>query len=126
MRIKLLWIAALGAAAAVLTACGDSAARAAAILAGGDPGRGAAHILRYGCGSCHTIAGISSARGLVGPPLTGLRNRRYVAGMLENVPENLTDWIRNPKSVNPKTAMPALGVSQRDAADIAAYLYAID
>jgi cytochrome c2 len=59
----------------------------------------------------------------VGPPLNDVRDRMYIAGMLNNEPENLIHWIRDPKSVNPNTAMPQLGLSQRDAADIAAYLY---
>ena len=89
----------------------------------GDTARGAAAIYRYGCGSCHTIAKLSAAHGLVGPPLTGIGDRLYVAGMLQNKPENLEHWIRDPKSVNPKTAMPNLGVTSQDAIDIAAYLY---
>ena len=89
----------------------------------GDPGRGAAAIFHYGCGSCHTIAGLTAAHGLVGPPLTGLRDRLYIAGVLENNPENLEHWIQHPKAVNPKTAMPNLGVSAKDAGDIAAFLY---
>ena len=107
----------------LLNGCRNSAAQAAAILTGGDPRRGEAAISRYGCGSCHTVAGISSAHGMVGPQLTGVRDRMYIAGMLANQPDNLIHWIRNPKSVNPKTVMPTLGVSERDAADIAAYLY---
>ena len=92
---------------------------------GGDPGRGAAAIVRYGCGSCHTIGGISSARGLAGPPLTGIGSRIYVAGVLQNTPENLIRWIRHPKEVDEKTVMPDLGLSQEDATDIAAYLYTL-
>jgi cytochrome c len=106
--------------------CGNDSARAAAALTGGDPNRGPAVIFHYGCGSCHTIKGIANARGLVGPPLTGLRNRTFVAGMLVNTPGNLTHWIEKPKSVNPHTAMPELGVTGRDATDIAAYLYSIN
>ncbi len=108
---------------AMQAGCGEDTVRAAAAVTGGDPSRGSAAIVRYGCGSCHTIKGISSARGLVGPPLTGLRNRTYVAGMLTNTAGNLTHWIQKPKSVNAHTAMPELGVSSHDATDIAAYLY---
>lgn len=90
-----------------------------------DAERGKTDIVRYGCGSCHTVEGIRTARGLVGPPLTGLRSRMYIAGMLRNSPPNLVRWIHNPKEVNPLTAMPALGVSDQDAADIAAYIYSI-
>jgi cytochrome c2 len=107
----------------LLLGCNEVRAPAVVVVAGGDPQRGAAAISRYGCGSCHTVAGINSAHGLVGPPLTGVRDRMYIAGMLPNGPDNLIHWIRDPKAVNPKTAMPALGLSERDAADIAAYLY---
>jgi cytochrome c1 len=31
-------------------------------------------------------------------------------------------WLREPQAVDPLTAMPPLGVSERDARDIAAYL----
>jgi len=86
-------------------------------------GRGAAAIAHYGCGSCHTVAGIPGANGKVGPPLTGIGSRLYVAGMLENTPANMASWIHDPKAINPKTAMPKLGVTERDAADIAYYLH---
>lgn len=117
MRISVI------AAALILTSCGSRTPAPAVLATGGNPQRGVAAIARYGCGSCHTVGGIPSAHGLVGPPLNGVRDRMYIAGMLNNEPDNLVHWIRDPKSVNPNTAMPALGLSQRDAADIAAYLY---
>ncbi len=88
-----------------------------------DPGKEA--IVHYGCGACHTIAGITSAHGRVGPPLTGIGQRTYVAGMLRNTPDNLEYWVRHPREVNPKTAMPEMGVTEHDASDIARYLYTI-
>ncbi len=114
------------AAAAVgllLAGCNAGAQQTAATLTGGDPQRGRAAVFKYGCGSCHTISGISDARGLVGPPLTGIQNRMYVAGVLPNTPANIVRWIRDPKQVDEKTAMPVLGVNSQDATDIAAYLY---
>jgi cytochrome c len=122
MRNKWAGLLAVGAAAAILWGC-TGRAQQAAIVAGGDPERGRAAIGKYGCGSCHTIAGIAEAHGLVGPILTGVGVRTYVAGVLRNTPDNLVRWIRNPKEVNQKTAMPVLGVSQQEATDIAAYLY---
>ena len=101
----------------------DSVAGIASVWAGGDVHRGMSAISRFGCGSCHTIGGLSSAHGMVGPPLTGIRNRMYVAGMLPNSPGNIEQWIYDPKSINPKTVMPKTGVSRQDASDIAAYLY---
>jgi cytochrome c len=122
MRSSLL--IAIAFAAVGLSACGHNGqAREAAAVTGGDPGRGQAAIYRYGCGSCHTIAGIPVARGLVGPPLTGIGARMYVAGVLPNNAENIVRWIQDPKAVDDKTAMPTLGVSGRDATDIAAFLY---
>jgi cytochrome c1 len=40
------------------------------------------------------------------------------------MPSNMMRWIRDPVGVDEKTAMPKLGVTEKDAADIAAYLYA--
>jgi cytochrome c len=105
--------------------CGMGSAQVGTAITGGDSQRGKAAIARYGCGSCHTIGGIRSAHGLVGPPLTGFRDRMYVAGILPNTPDGLIHWIREPKVVNPKTAMPQLGVTEQEATDIAAYIYSI-
>ncbi len=114
---------ALAALCASLAGCTAGAQQNPVALTGGDPQRGRAAIYKYGCGSCHTIAGISDAHGLVGPPLTGIGNRTYIAGVLRNTPDNIVHWIRNPKDVDEKTAMPVLGVNSQDATDIAAYLY---
>jgi cytochrome c len=35
-------------------------------------------------------------------------------------------WLMNPPGVDPKTAMPNMGVNTKDASDIAAYLYTLD
>jgi cytochrome c2 len=114
------------AALALLAACGDEAARQdAAMLTGGNPSEGMAAIRRYGCQSCHTIPGLPGPKALVGPELKGIGQRAYIAGVLPNTPENLTRWIVNPPGVDPKTAMPFLGVTDQDARDIAAYLYSL-
>ncbi len=117
----------LVAAAALLPlfSCATGNARVGNTLTGGDAHRGASAIFRYGCPACHTIQGIPGAHGLVGPPLTGIGDRMYVGGVLRNTPENLMRWIQDPKAVDDKTAMPKLGVTPKDAQDIAAYLYSI-
>jgi hypothetical protein len=61
----------------------------------------------------------------VGPPLDRIATRKYIAGMLPNTAENMLRWLRTPQDVNPRTAMPDLGVSERDARDMAAYLYTL-
>ena len=94
-------------------------------VVGGDPQRGAAVIEQYGCGSCHTIPGVRSAKGLVGPPLLWWSRRTFIGGELPNTPENLVLWIRSPQSVEQHTAMPTLGLSDQQARDVAAYLYTL-
>lgn len=112
------------------TACGLSPDRiameeATALTQGGDPQRGRILIREYGCNTCHTIPGVRGARGSVGPPLTGIAGRMYIAGLLTNTPENLMRWIRDPPGVDSLTAMPDVGVTEPDARDIAAYLYTL-
>jgi cytochrome c len=108
---------------AALTACTASTSRLPPPqLNQGDPARGAQLIASYGCGSCHTIAGVPGADGLVGPPLTGIGSRMYIAGRLPTSAENLQRWIRDPQAIDPGNAMPNLGVTANDARDIAAYL----
>lgn len=89
----------------------------------GDPEQGKQALARYGCGACHTVAGVPGARGLVGPPLTGIGERAYIAGVLANTPNNMVIWIMNPQVIVPGNAMPNLDVSEADARDMVAYLY---
>ena len=62
---------------------------------------------------------------MVGPPLMHWSQRTYIAGELPNTPGNLTFWLQHPTRVEPKTAMPEMGVTEQDSKDIAAYLYAL-
>lgn len=91
----------------------------------GNSDQGRDLIVAKGCGSCHTIPGIHSARGLVGPPLNFFGRRTMIAGEIPNTPDNLVRWLRDPKSVEPGTAMPNVGLSQQQAQDISAYLYTL-
>ena len=94
-------------------------------LTGGEPARGEVAIRKYGCHTCHTIPGGSGADGLVGPPLDRIGSRTYLAGRLPNTPENMMRWIRDPRGIEPGTAMPQMGVTEQDGRDIAAYLYTL-
>jgi mono/diheme cytochrome c family protein len=87
-----------------------------------DAGRGKKAINQYACATCHEIPGIVGANAPVGPPLKHIGTRGFIAGVLPNTPENMVRWLRHPQAVNSKSAMPDLGVSERDASDIAAYL----
>jgi cytochrome c2 len=95
----------------------------AAATTGGDPSRGEAMFIQYGCGSCHGVKHVRKATGMVGPPLDGIAIRAMIAGKLPNQPDNMVRWIRDPQQVTPGTDMPDLHVSQRDARDITAFLY---
>lgn len=95
----------------------------AAVDVGGDPSRGEAMFIQYGCGSCHALKDVRNATGTVGPPLDGVALRTIIAGHLANKPENMEKWIRDPQQVSPGTAMPDLGVGEGDARDITAFLY---
>ena len=105
--------------------CSHGEADAAALTHGGSAARGKLLIDAYGCGSCHTIPRVRGATATVGPNLTGIASRDYIAGVLPNTPENMMRWIRNPQGIDDKTAMPTLGVSESDARHIAAYLYTL-
>jgi cytochrome c len=107
-----------------LSACGpDEQDKLQSQMIGGDPGRGKVALYNYGCGSCHTIPGVTGANGLVGPPLAGVGKRWYLAGVIPNTPDNMVAWIMNPQRIDPKTVMPALNVPEATARDMVTYLY---
>ncbi|MFY9740797.1 MAG: c-type cytochrome [Candidatus Sulfotelmatobacter sp.] len=116
----------LAATAAFFSACtGGQTIKGYTVVTGGDVHRGAALIGQYRCGACHIIPGIANARGNVGPPLLYFADRTFVGGEVPNNPQNLIQWIQSPKSIEPGTAMPDLGVTEQQARDIAAYLYTL-
>jgi cytochrome c1 len=95
------------------------------VATGGDAGRGRTVIEQRNCGSCHTIPGVRAARGLVAPPLFWFSRRTFIAGEVPNTPDNLIQWVRAPQSIEPRTAMPTIGLSEQEARDVAAYLYTL-
>lgn len=84
--------------------------------------RGRRALDQYVCVTCHEIPGVVGANAPVGPPLRGMGTRVMLGGVLPNSQENLARWIRHPQRYAPGSAMPDLGVSERDAADMAAFL----
>jgi cytochrome c1 len=126
MALAALPAALLASAFLCLQGCQPPSPRAAREAgAGGDALRGARVMTRQSCGACHEIPGLQDADGLVGPPLTHFSRRTMIAGLLPNTPDNLEYWLRQPQAVTPGNGMPDLGLSDRDARDIAAYLYRI-
>ncbi|MBV8962196.1 MAG: c-type cytochrome [Hyphomicrobiales bacterium] len=110
--------------APLLTGCNPSGAESIPNF-NGNPVRGAALIRTYGCGGCHDIPSIADAEGNVGPPLTRMASRIYIAGVLRNTPDNMSLWLREPQRVVPGNAMPQMNIPAQDARDITAYLYTL-
>src|ERR1700712_2036942 len=126
-----IWIGISG--AVVIALVGASAARAwmtarqteevARAITRGDPARAPELIRRYGCAGCHTISGIRGADGQVGGPLADIIHRLHVGGGVTNTPDNLIAWIVAPQKFSPRSAMPATGITEAEARDVAAFLY---
>jgi cytochrome c oxidase subunit 2 len=77
------------------------------------------------CTACHTIGGLSTGR--LGPDLTHFGSRRTLAaGTLENTPENLTAWLRDPAALKPGAKMPQLGLPGPELAQLVAYLRSLE
>jgi cytochrome c len=113
-------------ALALWSGCGVQTKSIAQVqIAGGNASQGKQDLQKYGCVTCHEIAGVPNAHGKVGPPLTGIADRRVIAGYLANEPDNMTHWIQHPQQVAPGNDMPEMGVSDEDARDIASYLYSL-
>ena len=117
-----LWLSLL---VLLVASCDSTADTVARQLTGGEPDKGKLAMVKYGCDTCHNIPGVLTATATVGPPLAQIALRSYLAGRIDNTPENMIHWIRQPHSVDPQTAMPETGVTERDGRDIAAYLYTL-
>ena len=74
------------------------------------------------CAACHTVRG-TPAGGILGPDLTHLMSRRWIAaGLLPNTPENLAAWIADPQRIKPGTRMPAPVLSPQETQAVLAWL----
>lgn len=93
-----------------------------------EPGTPAAEgrvlIAQKGCGGCHIVPGVRSATGRIGPSLEGVGARQRIAGGAVAItgPEDLTAWLLDPPALKPGTAMPNVGLTPEEAANITAYL----
>jgi cytochrome c len=113
-------------AVSLATGLASPDAYAARRVPGGDAALGRVALRQFGCGTCHVIPGVTFARGFAGPSLDRYGRRLYVAGKWPNNPEVLIRFIVDPPAMEPRTAMPAAGVSLAEARDIAAYLYSLE
>jgi cytochrome c oxidase subunit 2 len=59
-----------------------------------------------GCIGCHAIKGYPGAVSRVGPDLTHIGSRTHiVAGWLENTPEEMRRWLRDPEAIKQGNVM---------------------
>ncbi|MEZ4501409.1 MAG: cytochrome c oxidase subunit II [Dehalococcoidia bacterium] len=87
---------------------------------------GQAAFLGNACIGCHTVQG-TTAVGQVGPNLSHVGARTTLAaGIMDNTPENMANWIRNAPSIKPGSIMPAFpALSDEDLQAIVAYLQSL-
>ena len=122
--LGVLVLIAFGTAIAMTWSSQQQSQAVARAMTGGDPSRAPDIMRRYGCAGCHTIPGIPGGDGQVGGPLSNIKHRVYVGGVVPNSPDNLVRWIVSPQTFSPRSAMPATGISEADARHVASYLYA--
>lgn len=126
MTARMVALSVLTILAVLLGGCrGGGAAADYAVATGGDPQAGQVVIRARHCGVCHEVPSVTGAHGVVGPPLADFSRRSFIAGAVPNNPSNLVTWIRFPRTIEPNTAMPTLGLDEREARNAAAFLYTL-
>ncbi|MGH7621117.1 MAG: cytochrome c oxidase subunit II [Gemmatimonadaceae bacterium] len=99
----------------------------------GDVARGAAMFKGAPCIACHTVRGVPTAAGIIGPNLTHVGSRTTIAGgIYPNDIKHLRLWIKNAPEMKAGSLMPLFGKNEKGAtpgfytdqqiADLAAYL----
>jgi cytochrome c oxidase subunit 2 len=74
------------------------------------------------CANCHAIRGTTAVR-TAGPDLTHLASRsQLAAGILDNTPQNLAGWLKNPQQVKPGCQMPNFSHTDDQVTQLVAYL----
>jgi cytochrome c oxidase subunit 2 len=74
------------------------------------------------CMNCHAVAG-TAATGRFGPDLTHLMSRATIAsGVVQNTPQNLRDWLKEPDHFKQGSLMPAMQLSDQQLDELMAYL----
>jgi cytochrome c len=81
--------------------------------------------LSKGCVACHRAPNLPDAQGTLGPNLAGIGNptaHPKIAAVVDNTPENMKRWLQEPQKVKPGSAMPSLGLTDAEAANLTAFL----
>ena len=87
--------------------------------------QGAEVFSRNACVGCHAIQG-TNAQSRIGPDLSHFGSRTTLAaGILDNTPENLARWLRNPQEVKEGNKMPNLNLRPQEVDALVEYLYSL-
>jgi len=74
------------------------------------------------CGACHTVRGTSAA-GVVGPDLTHIASRSYIAaGLLPTTRGSIAAWVADPQTIKPGNNMPLVPLTGDELRAVSAYL----
>lgn len=110
----------------VLFACKSESPSPAPPPVVGNADRGRTLIAQYACNVCHVVPGTQGPQGALGPSLAGVASRPTISyGVVQNTPDKLQRFIRNPAALNPGSSMPPVGLPEKDAQDITAFLLSL-
>jgi cytochrome c oxidase subunit 2 len=75
------------------------------------------------CMNCHAIRGVTGADSRVAPDLTHVASRKQLgSGILENTPENMRRWLKNPQHIKPGALMPDFNLTDQQLDQLGEYL----
>lgn len=81
-----------------------------------------ATFLSLSCVNCHTVSGTPAA-GTFGPDLSHLMSRaRLGSGVIQNTPDNLRAWVKDPQAIKPGNHMPNMQLNSRELDEVVTYL----
>jgi cytochrome c oxidase subunit II len=87
-----------------------------------DAAKGRQFVTSHACAACHTVRGTSAA-GTLGPDLTHVASRSYIAaGLLPTTRGSLAAWIVDPQTIKPGNNMPMVPMGADDVTFVSAYL----
>jgi cytochrome c oxidase subunit II len=90
-----------------------------------DAQKGEQTFMTGACVGCHTING-TNAKGTVGPNLTHIGSHTTIAGaVLQNNPQDLATWLRDPPAVKPGNDMPNLNLNSDQINALVAYMQSL-
>lgn len=94
-------------------------------VASGEAARGAQVFATTACIACHAIEGTPGVS-KTGPNLTHFGSRTTFAGaVLQNTPEDIAKWLRNPQAVKEGALMPNLNLNEDQISGLVAYLQSL-